>query len=81
MKIKTEYSEGEKVLIANAMYDIVFDLEGAQSVLWAANEVYFHDEQKDIPAAAAETLGKLLRVYLGVMNDAIKQYKEIVGDL
>lgn len=74
-----EFSEQEKTVIANAMFSLVFDLEGAEAVLWAVHEVYFHDDQKDIPASAAVTLGKLLGVYLGLMNDVLKQYKEIVG--
>lgn len=74
-----EFSEQEKTIIANAMYSLVFDLEGAEAVLWAAHEVYFHDDQKDIPASAAVTLGRLLGVYLGLMHDVIKEYKEIVG--
>lgn len=75
-----EFSEQEKTIIANAMYSLVFDLEGAEAVLWAAHEVYFHDDQKDIPASAAVTLGRLLGVYLGLMHDVIKEYEEIVGD-
>lgn len=75
-----EFSERDKTIIASAMYGIVFDLEGAQAVLWAAHEAFFHDNQKDIPASAAVTLGQLLDVYLGLMNGVIKQYREIVGD-
>lgn len=75
-----EFTEQEQIVIANAMYDIVFELEGAEAVLWAVNEVFFHDDQKDIPAMAAETLGKLLRVYLGEIHDAIQEYKKIVGE-
>lgn len=78
-KIKMELSEQDKTIIANAMYDIFFDLEGAKAVLWAAHEIYFHDDQKDIPASAAVTLGQLLDVYLGLTNSVIEQYKEIVG--
>lgn len=75
-----EFSEQEKTIIANAMYSLVFDLEGAEAVFWAAHELYFHDDQKDIPASAAVTLGQLLGVYLGLMNGVLKQYKEIVGE-
>lgn len=75
-----EFSEQDKIIIANAMYSIVSDLEGAEAVLWTANEVFFHDDQKDIPARAAETLGKLLRVYLGQIHAAIQEYKKIVGE-
>lgn len=75
-----EFSEQDKTIIANAMYSIVFDLEGAEAVLWAAYEAYFHDDQKDIPASSAVTLGRLLGVYLGLMNGVLNQYKEIVGD-
>lgn len=75
-----EFSEQEKIIIANAMYSLVFDLEGAEAVLGAAHEVYFHDDQKHIPASAAVTLGRLLGVYLGLTHDVIKEYKEIVGD-
>lgn len=73
-------TEKEQVLISNAMFGIIFELEGAQAVLDAAHRLYFQDEQKDIPASAAETLGKLLNVYLGMMYNAIKQYKQIVGE-
>lgn len=75
-----EFSKQDKTIIANAMYSIVYTLEGAEAVLWAVNEVYFHDDQEDIPARAAETLGKLLRVYLGEVHDAIQDYKQIVGE-
>lgn len=80
-EIKMEFSEQDKTIIANAMCDLVFDLEGAKAVLWAAHEIYFHDDQKDIPASAAVTLGQLLGVYLGLTNGVIKQYKEIVGEM
>lgn len=76
-----KFTEQEKTIIANAMCSIIIDLEGAEAVLWAVNEVYFHDDQKDIPASAAVTLGKLLTVYLGLTNSAIKEYREIVGDM
>lgn len=75
-----EFTEQEQTVIANAMYSIIYELEGAEAVLWAVNEVYFHDDQKDIPASAAVTLGRLLGVYLGLMNGVLKQYKEITGE-
>lgn len=74
-----EFSEQDKTIIASAMYSIVFDLEGAEAVLWAVNEVFFHDNQEDIPARTAETLGKLLRVYLSEIHGVIQEYKKIVG--
>lgn len=75
-----DFTEAEKVTIANAMCDLVFDLEGAEAVLWSAHEIYFHDNQEDIPASAAVTLGQLLIVYLGLMNGVLKRYTEIVGE-
>lgn len=75
-----EFNEQEKVTIACAMCSIVFGLEGAEAVLLTANEVFFHDDQKDIPAMAAVTLGKLLRVYLDQIHNAIQEYKKIVGE-
>lgn len=81
MKDKMEYTESEKVLISNAMFDIFYELECARAVLWAVEDIYFgKDPVPAIPAKAAETLGFLLRVYLGEINSAIEQYKEIVGE-
>lgn len=76
-----KFTEQEKTIIANAMCSIIIDLEGAEAVLWAVSEAYFHDEQKDIPASAAVTLSKLLHVYLDLTSGVIKEYKKIVGDV
>lgn len=75
-----ELAEEQKIILTNAMCDIMDELERAESVLWAAHEIYFHDEQQAISASSAKTLGNLLLTYLSMMGGIVKQYKKIVGD-
>lgn len=79
-KIKMELAEKQNVILADVMCDMMDELERAESVLWAAHEIYFHDEQKAISASSAKVLGDLLVVYLSMTNGIVKQCKGLVGE-
>lgn len=74
-------TENERVIISNALYGIVDDLDRAKVLLGLVWEDYFGDaRQEAIDSAEAETIGKMLYIVLDILCDATLAYKLTVAD-